>query len=72
MADNTLNNIRLSLKYDTLANWNTSSLVLNAGEVGATLECTPVNRVGRTLKFYRGETCAILECLITNTSYSTR
>lgn len=34
MADNTLNNIRLSLKYDTLANWNTSSLVLNAGEVG--------------------------------------
>lgn len=34
MADNTLNNIRLSLKYDTLANWNASSLVLNAGEVG--------------------------------------
>ena len=34
MADNTLNNIRLSLKYDTLANWNTSSLVLNAGEIG--------------------------------------
>ena len=34
MAGTTLNNIRLSLKYDTLANWNTSSLVLNAGEVG--------------------------------------
>lgn len=34
MADNTLNNIRLSLKYDTLTNWNASSLILNAGEVG--------------------------------------
>lgn len=48
MADNTLNNIRLSLKYDTLANWNASSLVLNAGEIGIAVIASNKTLIGDT------------------------
>lgn len=48
MADTTLNNIRLSLKYDTLANWNASSLVLNVGEVGIAIISDSKTLIGDT------------------------
>ena len=48
VAQKKLNNVRIQLRYDTIANWEASNVVLLAGEmaVASRTGTTPIIRVG--------------------------